>query len=172
MNEQFTVPLNGLAKGWTRFSLFAGKEFFSAFGNEDVLDAGVKVDVGIEKSGDYLGVDLSLDGFLTVPCDRCLEPVRLNVDCEARLSVKSGSYGGESPSGTTEDGREIVCLEGESAVLDLSQTVYDYALLSLPMRKVHPEGECAAAAASFLSSEEEAPSASPFASLKGLFDGK
>ena len=172
MNEQFIVPLNGLAKGWTRFSLFAGKEFFSAFGNEDVLDAGVSVEAGIEKSGDYLGVDLSLDGFLTVPCDRCLEPVRLGVSCEARLSVKSGSFVGDSPSGTTEDGREIVFLEGDGAELDLSQTVYDYALLSLPMRKVHPEGECAAVAGRYLSGAEEEQSASPFAALKGLFDGK
>ena len=172
MNEQFVVPLNGLAKGWTRFTLLAGKEFFSAFGNEDILDGSVSVGVAIEKSGDYLGVDLSMDGFLSVPCDRCLEPVRLKVSCEAHLSVKSGSYGGDSPSGTTEDGREIVCLEGDSSVLDLSQTVYDYSLLSLPMRKVHPEGECAAEADAILSEEDGAPSASPFASLKGLFDGK
>ena len=71
MNENFIIPLNGLAAGETRFSWHAGKEFFDSFENTEILDADVDIDVRVEKSGRYLGVDCEIEGEVTVECDRC-----------------------------------------------------------------------------------------------------
>ena len=57
MNDNFIIPLNGLAAGETRFSWHAGKEFFDSFENTEILDADVDIEVRVEKSGRYLGVD-------------------------------------------------------------------------------------------------------------------
>ena len=70
MNENFIIPLNGLAAGETRFSWHAGKEFFDSFENTEILDADVDIDVRVEKSGRYLGVDCEIEGEVTVECDR------------------------------------------------------------------------------------------------------
>jgi uncharacterized metal-binding protein YceD (DUF177 family) len=60
--------------------------------------------------------------------------------------------------------------------LDLSQAIYDYVCLSLPMQRLHADGECNPDTVRFLgqerSDEEAGETNSPFAALKGLFDGK
>ena len=49
MKEDFIIPLNGLAEGRRVFSVHAGKEFFDAFDNSEIIDADVDVEVSVEK---------------------------------------------------------------------------------------------------------------------------
>lgn len=179
MKDEFIIPLNGLKPGRTSFSWHVGKEFFRRFENTEIIDADIVADVVAEKSGSYLGVDCSLSGTLTVPCDRCLEDVVLPVDAKALLSVKFGAEPVSEEEITVTDEREIVYLPEDGADMDLSQTVYDYACLSLPMQRVHEEGKCNPEALRYLSggeekrvedrkTEENNDTYNPFAVLKGL----
>ena len=110
----------------------------------------------------------TITGKVTVLCDRCLEELELPVDTGFKLSVKFGEGAETADAGD----REIVMIPEGSQELDLSQFVYDYTCISLPMRRVHPEGECNPEALKYLSTEEsagDAPSAgSPFAALKDI----
>lgn len=173
MNAMMIIPLNGLPAGKTRFSWQAGKEFFAEFDNSDILDADLSVEAIVEKSGTYLGVDLRLGGGVTVQCDRCLEDLEIEVDELVPLTVKFG----DEPDGaeSSENGREIIYLQGEPESIDLSQTVYDYACLAVPMHHVHEDGSCNPEAMKYLSqesgeSQEHGTDNNPFAALKGLFD--
>ena len=174
MKDDFIVPLNGLAQGRTEFFRSVGKEFFERFENSEILDAGLDVEVDVEKSGRFIGVDCEIDGDVTVTCDRCLGDLRLPVSTGFALSVKFGDPGS---AGEAEGGREIVVLPVTDADLDLSQTVYDYICLSLPVQRVHEEGGCDPDTVRFLSSEDdEEPvqkdSSTPFAGLKDLLGKK
>ena len=153
----FIIPLNDWAAGERNFLSHADLEFFQKFGNTEILDADVNVQIRVlKKSAQKVEADLHLSGTVTVPCDRCLEPLEISVDA--------------APS--------EVFTPGEDPDWDLSQAVYDYVCLSLPMQKVHPEGQCNPDTVRFLSHEEredeeaEAQANSPFAALKGLFDSK
>ena len=174
MKDDFIVPLNGLAQGRTEFFRSVGKEFFERFENSEILDAGLDVEVDVEKSGRFIGVDCEIDGDVTVTCDRCLGDLRLPVSTGFALSVKFGDPGS---AGEAEGEREIVVLPVTDADLDLSQTVYDYICLSLPVQRVHEEGGCDPDTVRFLSSEDdEEPvqkdSSTPFAGLKDLLGKK
>ncbi len=158
MTEDFIIPLDGSASPRS-FRWHAGKEFFDGFGNSDVLDADVDVVASVRGAE----VDCSLEGTLTVPCDRCLEPVRLEVSYSAELLVSHD----ENADGK---GREVIFVPLEDKTLDLSQTVYDYSILSLPLQRVHPDGECNPKVLEYLSSNSAGDS--PFASLGGLLDGE
>lgn len=179
MKDEFIIPLNGLKPGRTSFSWHVGTEFFRRFENTEIIDADIVADVVAEKSGSYLGVDCSLSGTLTVPCDRCMEDVVLPVDAKALLSVKFGAEPVSEEEITVSDEREIVYLPEDGVDMDLSQTVYDYACLSLPMQRVHEEGKCNPEALKYLSgegkereedrkTEENNDTYNPFAVLKGL----
>lgn len=179
MKDAFIIPLNGLKQGRTRFSWKAGAEFFRNFDNKDIKDAEILVDVEVEKSGTYLGIDAEVSGNLTVPCDRCGADVSLPVRSRISQSIKFGAepVSGEEIVVSEEDERETVYLPEDGGELDMSQTVYDFACLALPMKKVHPDGECDPVALRFLSGEDFVPqernedkAESPFAVLKGLFD--
>ena len=155
----FVIPLNDWAAGERKFHSHAGLEFFQMFDNTEILDAGVDVEIRVVKEGNHkVEADLHFSGTVTVPCDRCLEPLAVPVEGH--------------PS-------EVFKLDTVTEDWDLSQAVYDYICLSLPLQRVHPEGECNPDTVRFLGQEErkdeeaEANDAnSPFAALKGLFDSK
>ncbi len=171
MEDKFIIPLNGLAAGKNEFSWQAGKEFFEAFENVEILDAELVVNAVAEKSGRYLGVDCEIDGQVTVTCDRCLEDLDMPVETDILLSVK---FGGEETSEDRQEGeREIIFVPEGDAEFDMSQIIYDYVCLALPMQRHHDEGECNPETMKYLlggeHAETEAPEESnPFAALKGL----
>ncbi len=166
--QPFVIPLSGLTQGGTQFNWRADGKFFGNSGNSEILNADLEVDVYVEKAMRFFGVDAAISGKVTVLCDRCLEELELPVDTGFKLSVKFGETAETADAGD----REIVMIPDGSLELDLSQFVYDYTCISLPMRRVHPEGECNPEALKYLSSEETAsvaPAAgSPFAALKDI----
>ena len=173
MNDGFIIPLNGLTTGQHEFDWTVGKEFFETFENTEILDAEFDTTVVVEKSGRYVGVDCDVAGTLTVECDRCLGELQMPVDVEIRLSVK---YGSEESSDEHQEGeREVIFVPEDNAELDLSQIVYDYVCLSLPMQRCHEPGECDPAAMKYFGVSEEEPEveeddmANPFAALKDMF---
>ena len=172
MNDKFIIPLNGLAAGITEFSWQAGKEFFDSFENSEILDAHLDADVSVEKSGRYIGVDCDVRGEVTVECDRCLDELDMPIDVEIRLSVK---YGSEESSEDPQQGeREVIFIPEIDAEMDMSQIIYDYVCLSLPMQRMHDEGECNPEVMKRYGAPEETEvsqeeGVSPFSALKGMF---
>ena len=172
MNDKFIIPLNGLAAGMTEFSWQAGKEFFDSFENSEILGAHLDADVRVEKSGRYIGVDCDVRGEVTVECDRCLDELEMPVDVEIMLSVK---YGDEESSENPQEGeREVIFIPETDAEMDMSQIIYDYVCLSLPMQRMHDEGECNPEVMKRYGAPEETEvsqeeGVSPFSALKGMF---
>ena len=173
MNENFIIPLNGLTAGKNEFFLHAGKEFFDSFENQEIFDADLQIRVLVEKSGRYIGVDCDIEGEVTVECDRCLEMLDMPIDTQVRLSVK---FGDEQAAELGQDGeREVIFVKEDEAQLDMSQIVYDYTCLALPMQRTHGPGRCNPDAMKYYSMSErcdffkEDETVNPFATLKNMF---
>lgn len=178
-SENLMIPLNGLRAGKTVFSWRIGKEFFAGFDNSDILGAELSVEAIVHKTGSELGIDCRIEGAVTVSCDRCLENLEIPIKAQAGISVDfSGSPQCKICPG---DDKEVIHVSGGDSEVDLSQIVYDYSVLSLPMRKAHPAGKCNPDVLKYLASESvmsdgkplsEASggnvSSSPFAALKDI----
>ena len=117
--QPFVIELKALGPGKSAFEWKTGREFFESFGNSDVLDAGIAVSATLVNHGLTIDVACEIRGSVTVPCDRCLEPLELPVDTSFEETFAP-----------------------ESHVLDLNQDVYDFVMTSLPMQRVHGEGGC------------------------------
>lgn len=139
--------MNGPGAATQVFDWKAGSEFFDSFGNTEVLDAALSVHAELSRSGNFIGVQCRVEGSVTVECDRCLDPLPLDVETDFALSVKFGPH----EERTDADDREIVMLPYGEAELDLAQFVYDYVWTALPLQRVHPEGECNEDAIKYLS---------------------
>ena len=96
MEDNLTVPINGLSQGRKEFRWRVGKTFFDHFENSEILAADLDVEVSAEKSGHFIGIDCDATGDVTVACDRCLEDLRLPVETGFRLSVKFGQEPADS----------------------------------------------------------------------------
>ena len=87
----------------------------------------------ITKEPGRMSLDLGITGDVTVKCDRCLADLKIPVDIQVPFSVMFAEEGASD---------EVILLDGSSSEIDLGQIIYDYVNLSLPIKKVHPEGEC------------------------------
>ena len=117
--QPFVVKLTSLAPGKSHFTWHAGPEFFEIFGNEEILDADLEVTAGIANHGLTADAACVVSGSVIVACDRCLEDLVIPVETSFEETYTP-----------------------ESDELDLRQDVYDYVCISLPIQRVHPEGEC------------------------------
>ena len=173
--NDFLIPLNGLSQGRTASCLEVDKEFFESFGNSEILDADLTALVEVEKSGQYIGIDCNVSGEVSVACDRCLDPLSVPVDTTARLSIKFGKGEASVQDENDTPEREIVQVSDADADFDLAQVIYDYVCLSLPVLRMHPDGECNPQMLEYLQSgisvnrSENDSQGSPFAVLEGIF---
>lgn len=117
--QPFVVRLIDLKPGVTLQEWHADGKFFEDFGNSEILGADIQVSARINWRGVTAEVACGIKGSVTVACDRCLE----NLDLPVETSFEE-SY--------VPDGAE----------LDLSQDVYDYVCISLPLKRVHPDQGC------------------------------
>ena len=171
MDNFLLVDLNGLSSGERLWSGALDGKFFVSFGNTEILDADVSVEIKARKNEAKVLVDVLMKGSLTVNCDRCLEELQIPVESEALLEVRHEGRTETAP----EDDRELVFIGVEETELDLSQVVYDYLCLSLPIQRHHEDGQCNPQALKYLNpgkSDEIPENDGPFAALAGLFDNK
>lgn len=131
----YTIAFKGLKNGEHTFCFPIEGALFAAFDNAEIRDGAGEARVVLHRSERQLVCDVRIDARVTVPCDRCLEDCTLPVAYEGRLVVKFSEAGGEY------DGEVLWLYPGDTEV-DMAQYVYESIVLSLPYRRVHPDGGC------------------------------
>ena len=168
MNDSVVISLNGLRPSESFFNFHLGKEFFAKFENEDILDADLRLEIVVDKQPGHVDFDCRIKGTLTVPCDRCLSPVEMDVETSGLFRLRM-----DASRSTVEEPYEEVFLPDGKDELNLNQEIYDYSLLALPLQRFHDEGECDSVALDYLSSSDApaAPSTdAPFSDLAMLLN--
>ena len=131
-NSEYIIPFSSYSNGIHEFEFELVDAFFGSFPEGDIQHAEVSVNVEMTKHERQLEFSFLLDGWVLLPCDRCLEEYKQEVTGEFNLLGKFGN-------GNNEDESDVVWLPNEEYQIDLSQYLYEYVVLSLPMRRVHPD---------------------------------
>lgn len=140
----YKLPLNSLSLGIQEFNYHLDAPFFNGIEATEIREASVEAMVtASRKSDDTFQLDFILKGNVTIPCDRCLDSMVLPVDTTYHLSVKEGDTFDDSRDNTLE-------IPGTWRMLDLAPLMRDTVLLTIPIKHVHPDGECNAQMASCL----------------------
>jgi uncharacterized protein len=130
--SEYIIPFSSYSNGLHEFEFELDDAFFTEFPESGIQQAAVTVKVEMIRQERQLEFYFELEGKVVLPCDRCLEEYEQPVDEEFNLFGKFGY-------GNSEDELDVVWIAPESGQLDLSQYLYEYAMLSLPIRKVHPD---------------------------------
>ncbi len=133
--SDFILPLSTLKEGEYERNYVIGKDFFTDRGCEEVLDADVEVRLRIEHRYEHFKLRFALKGSIETPCHRCLEPLRVPVYEEFDFTVRYG----EEPNDSDDN---VLVVDYSTRTFDTAPLIYDSILLAIPMRCVHPEGEC------------------------------
>jgi uncharacterized metal-binding protein YceD (DUF177 family) len=132
--SQYTLPFSGLSEGKHQFDFTADDRFFAEFENSEVENGELAVRIDLEKRSTYLKLVFSIKGSVKLICDRCLESFDFPVESERELLVKFS----EKP---VEDEAELIYLHPGEFQVEVAQFIYEFVILSLPIRRVHPDGE-------------------------------
>lgn len=127
--EEFEVEFVKLRDGFHEFQYKLGKQFFEAFGNQEVLSANVTVKLGLEKTPQMMQLDLTMNGTVGITCDRCLETLNMPVDTTYRMIYKFRDEERRDP----EADFEMVYIRPSEISINVAQPVYETVLLDVPM---------------------------------------
>jgi uncharacterized protein len=132
MSPTYSIPFSGLKEGRHIIDFEIDNRFFEKFEESEVKEGGLKADITLDKRTTHLDMIIRIMGSVRMCCDRCLEMFSHPVDCENRLLIKFST-------GQDESDPDILYLSYGENELDLSQHLYEFILLALPIRRIHPE---------------------------------
>ena len=128
--KQFVIPFSGLKAGNYTFTFEIDDRFFEHFEYSEITHGRVHVDVVLERQPRMMVFNFLIAGHVLVTCDRCGENFSMPMDGEEQLIVKFGPV-------HEEESDDILVITEDEHELDMSQFIYEYIHLLLPMRKVH-----------------------------------
>lgn len=111
--------------------------------NPDIIASDVHVHLDLEKKNDSYDCTFTCKGLMQVPCDRCLDPIDIDVDTTYHITVKYG----EDYNDETDD---LLIIPQSDTYINVAYMLYDTLVLTIPLRHVHPLGKCNRAMSSLL----------------------
>ncbi len=134
-SNQFALKLKTLSESKHPMAFDLDDDYFEALESPVISGGSVKMRGTVERVGSVFTIEMDFMGEVRSTCDRCLAPLLLPVNTNARLIVKFGEE-------YREESEEIIVISEREGVVDLSWQMYEFIVLSLPMQRMHPEGEC------------------------------
>jgi uncharacterized metal-binding protein YceD (DUF177 family) len=128
--KTFVISFYGLKPGKHTFEFTIDRAFFEAFESTLVEDARFNVVIELEKLSNMLILRFEGGGELDDYCDRCGDPLSMEVLVSDELFVKFG----DEPYEQTD---EVLVVTHDTHEIDVSQMIYEMIVLNLPGKKVH-----------------------------------
>ena len=117
--ESTLVVLDQLAVGRYESAFVLDSDYLASQEATELLGGHVEARVELTLREDDFSLVMQVRGRVQVACDRCLEPVDVDIEASEPMEVE-------------EDARE----------LDLQWLAYELIIVNLPLTHSHPEGEC------------------------------
>jgi len=127
--EHFIIPYKGMGIGIHKLEFDIDNDFFETFDASHLTNGVFRVLVEMDKRHDSSVFTFLISGSTYTNCDRCLESINLPMSGKYNLHVKHGIDG--------ESDDEILYIHPETSTLNLSQFIYEFTLLSMPLVKIY-----------------------------------
>lgn len=130
----FSIPFVGLKNGKHEYEFEIGETFFEEYDYSGIEDANVRVKLVLDKKDTMLIGEFHIQGEVVTACDRCTDSLKVPVDAEYIQYFKFG----------TEDSGDdsLTVMHPDEYQIDVKDLIYEFIVISLPSRTLHPKGEC------------------------------
>ena len=127
--KAFIVPFIGLKDGSHEFGFEVNDTFFEAFPHSEIKKGNIRVNSEMIKHSHMLTFNMRMKGEAELPCDRCGNTYRQEIDTEWQIVVQLNAE-------SFNDEDDLISLPAGAYEFDLSQNIYEYIMLNLPYRRV------------------------------------
>jgi uncharacterized protein len=132
--KDFIIPFAGLSLGKHIYNLKVENSFFENLEYSEIKKGEFNVEITLNKQVNMLILDFLIEGWAEVMCDRCGDDFNLPLKSENQLIVKLADK-------EFEESDQIISIPGTQHEIDLAHFIYEYIILSMPSRKIHPDKE-------------------------------
>ena len=130
--NDYILPIAGLSIGYHDFKYQINDKFFDSFDFSEVKKGNVNVDLNVEKHERELILTFKFDGSVRIACDRCNDEYEQPIENEAVIYLRYGNA-------YEEETDDVIVIPSEEGEFDISNLIYEYIILSLPIHRVHQE---------------------------------
>ncbi len=131
--KNYDIDIIKLKEGAHEFTFKVNNEFFEHFHADDFLNEGdLEVKVELNKLSNLLEVNFHIKGSVVLVCDRSLEEFDYQLIQEEKVIYK---YGTEEK----EISEDVFMITPDTASINIAQLIYEFILLSIPAKKIHPD---------------------------------
>jgi uncharacterized metal-binding protein YceD (DUF177 family) len=132
--REYVIPFVGLKLGVHEFEFEITDSFFEDIEYSIVHKGNVSVKLSLDKKETMLIGDYTIVGKVETGCDRCNEPVEVEIQGEYQLIYKFD----DKPS----DDESLIIVYPEEFEIDVKDSILELITVSLPARALHEEGDC------------------------------
>jgi uncharacterized metal-binding protein YceD (DUF177 family) len=131
--KDYIIQFAGLSLGQHKYEFEISDKFFESLDYSEIKQGRINVVLNLIKQSTMMILEFEIKGTVKMECDRCTGEFDMPLSGNYRLIVKVGGH----ETGDEDD--DIITIAANEHELDLSQYLYEYVTLSLPIRRVHPE---------------------------------
>lgn len=129
----FDIEVIKFLEGVHEIDFEIGKEFFQHFEDNELLDEGIlTVRVIMNKGANLIEMDFLISGEVKLTCDRSLEEYFEHLEIRDKILFKYGEV-------EEEINEEVYMITRDTASINVAQFIYEFILLGLPAKKIHPD---------------------------------
>ena len=137
--RDFEIAFVGLKPGVHHYEYKVDNKFFAHYGQQDFTNCNAVVKLELDKKSGFMLLKFDIDGQVDVACDRCGNPLPLQLWEEFKVMVKLVDNP-EEMNDQEEDPDVYYISRGESH-LHLADWIYEFINLSIPLQKMCAPGE-------------------------------
>ncbi len=131
--REFEIAFVGLKPGVHEYNYLVDDKFFDAFQQQDFRNCKANVKLSLDKKSSFMMLRFEIGGTLEVTCDRCNNPLPLELWDEFNITVKMV----EEPElmNEQEDDPDVYYISRSESHIDVAGWIYEFINLSLPLQK-------------------------------------
>lgn len=117
------------------FDYVLNDDFFAAIQGPEIEKGELNVCVTVKKANLNIEIKIEMSGTVETICDRCLEPMEVDVETDETLFVKFGKE-------YQEEDNNLIIIPEDDGIFNIAWILYEFAALSIPISHMHDNGEC------------------------------
>ena len=131
IDKRYILEYKKYGTGKHILKYLADDKFFENFEYSEIKKGKIEIEIEMEISGRNVFLNMHFNGFVETTCDICLEKFNLPVKFDQEIVFKISDK-------EADDYDDIIFINENNDKIDLKKHFYDYIILSLPIKKVHP----------------------------------
>lgn len=133
-NRDFEIQFEGLKLGKHSFEFKVTDEFFANLEYSLVEYGNLNVLFTLDKKETMMIGEVSLDGYIKHPCDRCTETMKVPINGNLEVFYKFGTEESEDEN--------LIMIGPSEFKINITPIIHELISILLPTRVIHKKGAC------------------------------